>query len=348
MFGDSMSQTNILLETGTNELEIVEFYVNQDGYEGHYGLNVAKVVEIIRRQSITAMPEMRHPAVLGAFSHRNGRIVPMIDMAKYLGSTPIANEDAKVIVTEFNTVYTGFLVSGVNRIYRLSWTDVEAPGNFLQNISKSSITGVVRLEDRVIFLLDLEAIVAELNPSMAIRYPEEDQHFLKEGSPQEVLHVDDSSSIRGLVAYLLAKEGRFTLTQKVNGEEAWHYLLELKQHCEESGESIAKYCAGIISDIEMPSMDGLALCKHIKEDPVLKRIPVAIFSSMINEPLARKCASVGADAQFTKPDLKALSDKLDMLIKETWVQPKPAPVEQKNRTASPFASSPFTASPFSS
>ena len=95
-------------------------------------------------------------------------------------------------------------------------------------------------------------------------------------------------------------------------------------------------------------MDGLALCKHIKEDPVLKRIPVAIFSSMINEPLARKCASVGADAQFTKPDLKALSDKLDMLIKETWVQPKPAPVEQKNRTASPFASSPFTASPFSS
>ena len=94
-----MSQTNILLETGTNELEIVEFYVNQDGYEGHYGLNVAKVVEIIRRQNVTAMPEMRHPAVLGAFSHRNGRIVPLIDMAKYLGSTPIANDDAKIIVT---------------------------------------------------------------------------------------------------------------------------------------------------------------------------------------------------------------------------------------------------------
>lgn len=340
-----MSQTNILLETGTNELEIVEFYVNQDDYEGHYGLNVAKVVEIIRRQSITAMPEMRHPAVLGAFSHRNGRIVPMIDMAKYLGSTPITNDDAKVIVTEFNTVYTGFLVSGVNRIYRLSWTDVEAPGNFLQNISQSSITGVVRLEDRVIFLLDLEAIVAELNPSMAIRYPDEDQ-IIKEGCPREVLHVDDSSSIRSLVAHLLAQEGRFTLTQKVNGEEAWHYLLELKQQCEETGESIGKYCAGIISDIEMPSMDGLALCKHVKEDPVLKRIPVAIFSSMINDPLARKCASVGADAQFTKPDLKALSDKMDVLIKETWGQPKPA--DQANHTSSPFTASPFTASPFSS
>ena len=156
------------------------------------------------------------------------------------------------------------------------------------------------------------------------------------------------SSRLGSFAGKLAKEGRFTLTQKVNGEEAWHYLLELKQRCEESGESIAKYCAGIISDIEMPSMDGLALCKHIKEDPVLKRIPVAIFSSMINEPLARKCATVGADAQFTKPDLKALSDKLDEMIKEVWGRPKPAPVEQKNRTASPFASSPFSSSPFSS
>ena len=99
-----MSQTNILLETGTNELEIVEFYVNQDGYEGHYGLNVAKVVEIIRRQSITAMPEMRHPAVLGAFSHRNGRIVPLIDMAKFLCSTSIATEEAQCLYTEFNKV----------------------------------------------------------------------------------------------------------------------------------------------------------------------------------------------------------------------------------------------------
>src|SRR5574344_2291872 len=121
-----MAQTNILLETGTNELEIVEFCVNQDGYEAHYGLNVAKVVEIGRRQPVTAMPEMRHKALLGAFLHRNGRIVPLIDMACFLGNAPITNEDAKVIVTEFNGVCTGFLVSGVNRIYRLSWTDVEA------------------------------------------------------------------------------------------------------------------------------------------------------------------------------------------------------------------------------
>ncbi|MDR2573323.1 MAG: chemotaxis protein [Desulfovibrio sp.] len=308
-----MAQTNILLETGTNELEIVEFYVNLDGYEGHYGLNVAKVVEIGRRQNVTAMPDMRHPAVLGAFAHRNGRIVPLIDMARYLGSGPITNEDAKVIVTEFNTVCTAFLVSGVNRIYRLSWTDVEAPGNFLQNISQSSVTGVVRLEERVIFLLDLEAIVAELHPAMAIRFDADDNAVYK-GKTYDVLHVDDSSSIRSLVLDLLTREGHFRLTQRVNGQEAWDYLTQLRAKCEDAGEPITRYLQGVITDIEMPSMDGLALCKQIKEDHILRVLPVAIFSSMINESLARKCASVGANAQFTKPDLKALSSKLYELI----------------------------------
>ena len=312
-----MAQTNILLETGTNELEIVEFYVNQDGYEAHYGLNVAKVVEIGRRQPVTAMPEMRHKALLGAFLHRNGRIVPLIDMARFLGSAPITNEDAKVIVTEFNGVCTGFLVSGVNRIYRLSWTDVEAPGQFLQNMSRSSVTGVVRLEERVIFLLDLEAIVAELHPAMALRFDAADMNAT-DGKTYTILHVDDSSSIRSLLLNLLNKEGRFKVEQRVNGQEAWDYLQSVRNRCEAENRPVSDFLQGIITDIEMPAMDGLALCKRIKDDPVLKKLPVAIFSSMINESLARKCALVGADAQYTKPDLKALSVKLHELITAVW------------------------------
>lgn len=312
-----MAQTNILLETGTNELEIVEFYVNQDGYEAHYGLNVAKVVEIGRRQPVTAMPEMRHPAILGAFLHRNRRVVPLIDMAMFLDSSPIDNEDAKVIVTEFNELSTAFLVSGVNRIYRLSWTDVEAPGQFLQNMSRSSVTGVVRLEDRVIFLLDLEAIVAELHPHMAMRFDASDmaQNVVK---TYNILHVDDSHSIRKLLRDLLSKEGRFTVEQRVNGQEAWDYLRSLRRRCEEENRPISDFLQGIITDIEMPSMDGLALCKNIKEDPILKDLPVAIFSSMVNESLAKKCEVVHADAEFAKPDLKALADKLYDLITATW------------------------------
>lgn len=319
-----MAQTNILLETGTNELEIVEFYVNQDGYEAHYGLNVAKVVEIGRRQPVTAMPEMRHKALLGAFLHRNGRIVPLIDMACFLGNAPITNEDAKVIVTEFNGVCTGFLVSGVNRIYRLSWTDVEAPGQFLQNMSRSSVTGVVRLEERVIFLLDLEAIVAELHPAMALRFDASDM-AAPDGKTYKILHVDDSSSIRSLLLDLLNKEGRFKVEQRVNGQEAWDYLQSVRNRCEAENRPVSDFLQGIVTDIEMPAMDGLALCKRIKEDPVLKKLPVAIFSSMINDSLARKCALVGADAQYTKPDLKALSKKLYELITVAW--------EQQNATA---------------
>ncbi|MDD4701680.1 MAG: chemotaxis protein [Desulfovibrio sp.] len=312
-----MAQTNILLETGTNELEIVEFYVNQDGYEAHYGLNVAKVVEIGRRQPVTAMPEMRHKALLGAFLHRNGRIVPLIDMARFLGSAPITNEDAKVIVTEFNGVCTGFLVSGVNRIYRLSWTDVEAPGQFLQNMSRSSVTGVVRLEERVIFLLDLEAIVAELHPAMALRYDSADMDA-SDGKTYKILQVDDSSSIRSLLLELLNQEGRFKVEQRVNGQEAWDYLQTVRDKCEAENRPVSDFLQGVITDIEMPAMDGLALCKRIKDDPILKKLPVAIFSSMINESLAKKCALVGADAQYTKPDLKALSVRLHELITAVW------------------------------
>ena len=267
---------------------------------------------------------MRHKALLGAFLHRNGRIVPLIDMACFLGNAPITNEDAKVIVTEFNGVCTGFLVSGVNRIYRLSWTDVEAPGQFLQNMSRSSVTGVVRLEERVIFLLDLEAIVAELHPAMALRFDASDM-AAPDGKTYRILHVDDSSSIRSLLLDLLNKEGRFKVEQRVNGQEAWDYLQSVRNRCEAENRPVSDFLQGIITDIEMPAMDGLALCKRIKEDPVLKKLPVAIFSSMINDSLARKCALVGADAQYTKPDLKALSKKLYELITVAW--------EQQNATA---------------
>ncbi len=313
-----MTQTNILLESGTNELEIMEFYVEEDGYRGHYGLNVAKVVEIIRPQKITTMPEMRHPAIIGIFAHRNGRVVPLVDVAKYLSDAPIQNYDSKIIVTEFNSITTAFLVSGVNRIYRLSWTDVEAPGNLLQKMSRSAVTGVVRMDDRVIFLLDLEAIVAELHPDMVMRMDEvvEDEEPAVERQ-YRILHADDSSSIRRLVLALLLKEGRFEVTQAVNGQDAWSQLMGMVEQAEAENRPITDFVEGIISDIEMPSMDGLALCKKIKDHPMLTKIPVAMFSSMISDSLSKKCRSVGADAQFAKPDLQGLSDKLHEIITQS-------------------------------
>lgn len=313
-----MSQTKILLESGTNELEIVEFYVDEPGYRGHYGINVAKVVEIIRDQPITSMPQMRHPSVKGAFSYRNGRIVPLIDLATYLGVAPSSegnSNDSKIIITEFNTVMTSFRVSGVNRIYRMSWTDVEAPGKFLQDLRLTSITGVVRLDNRVVFLLDLEAIVATLHPSLAIRMNE------PEAAPAEeqryhILHAEDSGSIRKLVLHLLNRSGKFDVVQATDGQEAWEMLCKFRDDAAASNQPIEHFLQGIITDIEMPNLDGLTLCRKIKEDPVLRTLPVAVFSSMINESLILKARTVGSDAEFAKPDLQNLSDRLIELIED--------------------------------
>lgn len=309
-----MSQTNILLDAGTNELEVVEFYLDEEGYRGHYGVNVAKVLEIIRQQPVTAMPQMRHPAVMGAFLHRDGRVVPLVDLALYLGKKRVLTQEPKVIVTEFNNIVNGFLVSGVNRIHRLSWHEVEAPGSFLQNMSRNAITGVVRLEGRVVFILDMEAIVGELDPALAIRLDGALSDPVGAGTVYTVLHVDDSGNVRHLVKRLLQESGRFNVIQASNGEEAWKMLLKFRREQEQGGTPVRERVQAVISDIEMPQMDGLSLCRQIKEDPLLKLLPVALFSSLITDRLEHKGDSVGADAQFAKPDLQVLSEKVLELV----------------------------------
>ncbi len=309
-----MSHSNILLEAGTNELEVVEFYIDEEGdYRGNYGVNVAKVLEIIRMEPITVMPGAQVPAVLGAFKYRDGRVVPLIDLAVYLKKTRVQKEEPKIIVTEFNHVVTAFMVSGVNRIHRMSWEAVEPPGEFLQHVSSAAITGVVHLEGRVAFILDMEKIVADLNPDLAITYKAPEQ-LLHAAKVYNVVHADDSASIRTLVKDLLEAGGGFRIMQRDNGGDAWKLLLELKRKAEEMGIPITDLVDGVVTDIEMPSMDGLSLCRNIKDDPILKVLPVALFSSLITERQIHKGESVGADAQFAKPDLSSLSSKLVNLI----------------------------------
>ena len=312
-----MANTNILLESGTNELEVVEFFINEDGgYRAHYGVNVAKVLEILRFQPVTAMPEMQHPAVMGAFRHRDETIVPLIDLALYLGrgrADSEGDEDSKVIVTEFNEVVTAFMVSGVNRIHRLSWESVEPPGEFLQNVSQSAITGVVRLEGRVVFLLDLEMIVGDLDPTLAIRMSEP-AHMAETDRIYSIVHCDDSGSVRNLVKQLLERSGKFTVHQFTNGKDGWEFLEGQLREAKEAGKPISDFVQGIITDIEMPQMDGHNLCKRIKENSELKELPVALFSSLVTDKLAHKGDEVGADAQFAKPDLQRLSEYMHELL----------------------------------
>lgn len=317
-----MSQTNILLEAGTNELEIVEFYLeeppvpgdsNQTDYRGYYGVNVAKVLEISRMPKVTELPEVQHPAVLGAFNLRS-HIVPLVDLSLWLGKDHLqTNEPPKVIVTEFNSVTTAFMVSGVNRIHRISWEEVEPPNKYVSTVSKNTITGVVKLEGRIVFLLDLEKIVADLNPALGLRLDE----ALDWGSEirYRALIADDSGLIREMLKDLMQK-ANFEVEAVNNGREAWDRLCELKTKAEETGKRITDYVQVMVSDIEMPSMDGHNLCKRIKDDPQMRNLPVLLFSSLITDKLRHKGVAVGADDQISKPEVTHLAKRAYLIIAE--------------------------------
>lgn len=315
-----MPTQGILLEAGTNEVEIVVFSIDEetDGtgapYTWHFGVNVAKVLEITRMPQYTAMPESAHFSVLGAFRQR-GRIIPLIDLGLWLGLQLHPNELEKVLVTEFNKVVTAFKVSNVHRIYRLSWEAIEPPSNEFSKLCEHSITGVIQLDKMVVFVLDLEKIVGDISPETAISFQnaEEAAEGQVEGRIDRALVVDDSPTARKMIIQLLEQAG-FETTFQVNGRDAWEWVQQQKEKAQDSGKHIHEFVNVIISDIEMPQMDGHSLTKRIKSDPMLQDIPVILFSSLITDGLLHKGKSVGADLQVAKPDLGIVASTARKLI----------------------------------
>jgi two-component system, chemotaxis family, chemotaxis protein CheV len=314
-----MSHTNILLESGTNELEIVEFYLDEEPesedeapYKGYYGVNVAKVLEIIRMPKITALPEVNHPSVRGAFNQRS-HIIPIVDLSVWLDKHRVEKEPPKVIVTEFNNVTTAFMVTGVTRIHRISWEEVEPPNKYVAQVSSSSITGVVKLEGRIVFILDLEKIVADLNPALGLRL-DEAVDWSSERRYRAIV-ADDSTLVRAMLKDLLQK-ANFEVEAFTTGREAWDKLEQLKKVAEADRKPIYDYVQVVVSNIEMPSMDGHNLTKRIKEDPILKPLPVLLFSSIITDKLRHKGEAVGADEQISKPEVTHLAQRAKLLIEK--------------------------------
>lgn len=314
-----MAQTNILLESGTNELELVEFYIDEENHEGgepyrgFYGVNVAKVLEIIRMPAVTRMPGRSNPAVLGTFNLRS-KVIPLVDLSRWLKKTIKASGDAKVIVSEFNRTISAFMVSGVTRIHRISWQEVEPPDAHITSFSNDSVTGVVRFEDRILLILDMEKVLGDLNPSLAMRLnPEEMRRERPAKECLKALIADDSASIRRMIAGMLEKAG-FQVTRTTTGKEAWDTLEQIKAQAARDGKALFDYVDIVVSDIEMPVMDGHNLTKRIKDDPVLKELPVILFSSLITDRLRHKGESVGADDQVSKPDITTLTNRAYELI----------------------------------
>jgi two-component system chemotaxis response regulator CheV len=306
--------TNILLTTGTNEMEIMEFYIDEviDStiHRVCYGINVAKVVEIIRKPKVTCLP-LTPPGFLGTFLSRN-KVIPIVDLAIQLGKNkPEQETNPLTIVTEFNKFTLALVVSGVNRIHRLMWGQIEPAGQVLGCMT-SSVTGIVKMEDRNILILDMEKILGELNPQYAIKDNVE-MCPANADVRYKALIVDDSSPIRKILSKNLEKAG-FTIRTAGDGCEAWECLSELKTLSQQNNRPIYDYLDIVISDIEMPQMDGYSLCKSVKQDQVLKALPVVLFSSLINDKLFHKGQSVGADEQISKPEAASLAQRAGQLI----------------------------------
>jgi len=300
-----------------NDLEIIEFFIDQEDesgvYRNYYGMNVAKVLEIIRLPPITGVPGKHHPAALGTFNLR-GKVLPLVDLALWLGIKGVQSDSLKVVVSEFSGVVTAFIVTGVTRIHRMSWTQVEPPGKHLQAFSRDSLTGVVRFDDRIVFLLDMERIIASMDASTNLQNYIQD-HESDEGKGYHVLVADDSPSIRNVIAQCLQK-AHFSVTCVTCGKEAWEQLKVWEKDAQAKGVPITNNVNLIISDIEMPEMDGHTLTRMIKQEPAFKNIPVILFSSLISKVVREKGELVGADDQISKPDLPKLAVRTLELIQK--------------------------------
>lgn len=318
-----MSQKNILLDANSNELELIEFYIDEvqsDGssYRGYYGMNVAKVIEIIRQPEVTSMPSKHHPAALGTFNLR-GRVLPLVDLAVWLGKEMVRNDALKVIVSEYSGVVTAFLVSGVTRIHRLSWSQVEPPSKHVQSYSGQSVTGVVRIDGRILFILDMEQLIATMNPNLdmnlLVDQMDHDGVKVEDADQFHILVADDSLSIRTIITRTLERAG-YRVTKASSGKEAWDILEDLRRQSNDAKKPLHNLLDVVISDIEMPEMDGHALTRKIKGDPVLKQLPVVLFSSLITDTMRLRGSEAGANYQISKPDLPNLTKQIRSIITE--------------------------------
>lgn len=294
----------ILLESGTNELEIVEFEIGSNTF----GINVMKVREIIQPIPITMIPNA-HPHVDGIIQLR-GEVLPVIDMLKVLNvQTDNRHPEEKYIVTEFNKQKVVFRVDGVSQIHRISWEQIEKPSELYQS-EFSNVIGVIKHQDTMILLLDFEKIVLDINPSSGFSVDTVKKLGERARSDKKIVIAEDSPLLRQLLLDTLSEAGYTNLEFFENGKLAFDYLDTLGKN----EDSIEEHVQLVITDIEMPQMDGHHFTKKIKDTDKLNKLPVIIFSSLITNDLRHKGEQVGALEQISKPEIAELIHKIDKHI----------------------------------
>ncbi len=294
----------ILLESGTNEIEIMKFKIQGE----FYGINVAKVKEIMMSEKVKIMPHA-HPAVEGIFKPRD-ILITVIDLGYYLTGEDLEHKQRDLfIVTNFNKMTVAFRVQSIEGISRISWKDIQKPDKTLSHGEEGVATGIAQCAGELVTILDFEKIVAEIAPETTIQISEVEQMGDRPLCDSPLVIAEDSVLLQKMIDDSLERAGFMDVKNFNNGQEAWNYLESLR-HDSDLYDKVNL----IITDIEMPEMDGHRLTKLVKDDPRLKKIPVVIFSSLIDDQMRVKGEALGADEQLTKPEIGHLVHVIDRLL----------------------------------
>lgn len=294
--------TKILLENGTNELEVLEFKLDGNAY----GINVAKIKEIINYQEVTPVPNA-HPSIEGIFMPRD-TMITAIDLKNCL-QRGVSEPGGLFIVTNFNKLDIAFHVDSVVGIHRVSWREIIKPGSTVSTSEDGVSTGIIKFDDRLIIILDFEKIVTDINPETGLKIADIEELGERHRIDVPILIAEDSPLLNKLIVESLHKAGYVNLIHTENGQQAYDVI----QECKKEG-TLKEHVQCIITDIEMPLMDGHRLTKLVKSDDETKDIPIIIFSSLVNEDMMRKGEALGANAQLSKPEIGNLVRVVDDLV----------------------------------
>lgn len=298
------NKDGILLESGTNEVEILRFKVAGE----LYAINVVKVSELLHIDNIAKVPNA-HPAVPGVSLIR-GEVITIIDMLQVLENRKNPNiEKAMTLVCEFNQLKVAFAIEEVLGISRIRWSDIQKPNEITNT---SLVIGNINYKNQIVMLLDFEKIVMDISPQSGITLERMESVEYRDRSSYKVVLADDSPLIREVLLKTLTKAGIENMKFFNDGQEAYNYLDGL---ADKHGEAFINHVNILITDIEMPQMDGHTLTRRVKEHRILHELPVVIFSSLITNELKHKGESVGADGQMSKPEIDKLVTVIDELLK---------------------------------
>jgi len=293
----------------TSVLQLMEFTMAGNSF----GINVAKVTEIMRSCPITHMTKS-HPCIEGIFKPRD-KIITVIDLPKYMGLDDYENTGQDMfMLTNFDNVNAAFHVHSVEAMHQIKWSDVEKPSAIIYAGDDSVITGTTKIGDKMITIIDFEKVLYDINPETGLQLSEIKVMGNRDRTEKPIVVVEDSVFLKRMILEAMEMAGYTNTTSFDNGQDAWEYLVKVRNECKANITPIEKKVTIIITDIEMPRMDGHHLTKLIKNDDILRKIPVLVFSSLIDEAQQIQGKNLGVTAHLSKPQIGRLVSTIDEWI----------------------------------